>query len=480
MVKRYVAVHLSLLLPALAGAGCAADPPPDGVIEPEASLIGEGSDALTTRLRLMAANITSGTAQSYDPGHGRRIMQGVKPDIALLQEFNYGNNSADDLREFVNVTFGTGFSYYREAGAQIPNGIVSRWPIVASGEWDDGSVGNRDFAWARIDIPGPVDLWAVSVHLLTSDAGVRNTEAQSLVRSINAHVPPGDYLVIGGDFNTDSRTEACITTFRQVVVASAPYPADKNGDADTNASRGKPYDWVLVDGDLEPHETAVVIGGSTFTNGLVVDTRVYSPISEISPALSSDSGASGMQHMAVVRDFMIPDGGGGTGTPDGGGGTGVASVIINEVLVNEPGSDTDGEFVEIVNVGSATAALGGWTLSDSTTRHTFASSVSLAPSTAITVFGGAGAIPSGVSGAIAASSGALGLANGGDTITLRNTSGATVDSLTYPSSPSGSDGISLNRSPDATAGAGFVQHTTFNTSAPLSSSPGRRASGLPF
>jgi len=36
--------------------------------------------------------------------------------------------------------------------------------IVEAGEWDDPRVGNRDFAWARIDIPGPVDLWAVSVH----------------------------------------------------------------------------------------------------------------------------------------------------------------------------------------------------------------------------------------------------------------------------------------------------------------------------
>ena len=67
---------------------------------------------------------------------------------------------------------------------------------------------NRDFAWARIDMPGPKDLWVVSVHLLTSSSGVRNTEATNLVNFIKANVPAGDYLAIGGDFNTDSRTEA--------------------------------------------------------------------------------------------------------------------------------------------------------------------------------------------------------------------------------------------------------------------------------
>ncbi|XXY46081.1 endonuclease/exonuclease/phosphatase family protein [Sorangium sp. So ce269] len=267
---------------------------------------GDDETPSTVRVRLMAANLTSGTRQSYDPGHGQRIMQGLRPDIVLIQEFNYGDNGAAEIRAFVDETFGGTFSYYREDGAQIPNGIVSRYPILESGEWDDGSVSNRDFAWARIDIPGPIDLWAVSVHFLTSGSGVRRTEAQQLVATIQDTFPEGDYLVIGGDFNTDNRSEPCITTLSQVVVTSGPYPADRNGDTGTNASRGKPYDWVLVDDDLDPLETAVVIGGSTFASGLVADTRVYSPIDELSPALATDSGAASMQHMGVVRDFLLP------------------------------------------------------------------------------------------------------------------------------------------------------------------------------
>ncbi|WP_437722195.1 lamin tail domain-containing protein [Sorangium sp. So ce861] len=510
MLARFVWIRLPLLVSALAAAACAAEPPLDGEVGPEAALLGEHGDALSTRVRLMAANLTSGTNQSYDPGHGQRIMQGVKPDIVLLQEFNYGNNSTSAIRGFVDVTFGTGFSYFRESGAQIPNGIVSRWPIVESGKWDDSSVSNRDFAWARIDVPGSADLWAISVHFLTSSSGARNTEAQQLVSFIQAHVDEDDYLVIGGDFNTGSRSETCVTTLSSVVVTSGPHPVDKNGNDKTNAGRTKPYDWVLVDSDLEPLETAVVIGGSSFTNGLVVDTRVYSPLSEISPAIASDSGASSMQHMGVVRDFMIPDGsggsvssssvssssasasgsggsggGGGAGGSGGSGGSGgaggsgggTANVIINEVLANEPGSDPDGEFVEIINVGTATASIGGWKLADSTgTRHTFPAGASLAPSTAVVVYGHASAVPVGVIGAVGASTGALGLNNSTDTVTLRNATNAAVSSVTYTSALSDDDGVSMNRSTDLDGSTSFVLHTTFGGN----SSPGTRADGTAF
>lgn len=271
-----------------------------GAFEPEFWL------GTTQRLRLMAANISSGNKQSYDPGEGIRIFQGIKPDVVMIQEFNYRSNSSSDIRGFVDSTFGSSFAYYREGGAQIPNGVISRYPIVESGEWDDGQVSNRDFAWARIDLPGSIDLWAVSVHFLTSSSSKRKAEASELVGYIASKVPAGDYVVIGGDFNTDNRSEAALGALSGTVVTSGPYPADATGNGNTNASRAKPYDWVLVDDDLNAHKTATVVGSSTFDSGLVVDTRRYSPLAEISPAALGDSGATNMQHMAVVRDFLIP------------------------------------------------------------------------------------------------------------------------------------------------------------------------------
>ncbi|MFL5321013.1 MAG: endonuclease/exonuclease/phosphatase family protein, partial [Myxococcaceae bacterium] len=157
----------------------------------------------TTLVRIVAANTSSGNLQSYDPGEGIRMFEGLHPDVVLIQEFNYGTNSSTDLQTFMNVAFPPGYSFYRQPGSlQIPNGVISRFPIIASGTWDDTLVSNRDFAWARIDLPGTKDLWAVSVHLLTTSGTNRSGETSALAAFINANVPSGDFLAIGGDFNT--------------------------------------------------------------------------------------------------------------------------------------------------------------------------------------------------------------------------------------------------------------------------------------
>ncbi len=117
----------------------------------------------SVRLRIMAANISNGPFQSYpNPGPGARIFQALGPDIVLIQEFNVnassgGANDEAALRRWADDIFGADFHICREPGDdQIPNGIISRWPILACGEWEDVEVGNRDFAYARIDIPGPL------------------------------------------------------------------------------------------------------------------------------------------------------------------------------------------------------------------------------------------------------------------------------------------------------------------------------------
>ena len=191
------------------------------------------------------------------------------------------------------------------ASAQIPNGIVTRYPILASGEWTDSQVGDRDFVWAQIDLPGPNDLFAISVHLLSTGASARDLEAGELVQHIQG-LPADAFVVLGGDFNTGTRSEACVQTLSSVLVTSGPFPVDQASLDNTNINRNKPYDWVLVNGSLQAIAIAVAIGANLFDNGFVADTRVYSPISDLAPALASDSGATNMQHMAVVRDFALP------------------------------------------------------------------------------------------------------------------------------------------------------------------------------
>jgi hypothetical protein len=136
------------------------------------------------------------------------------------------------------------------------------------------------------------------------------------------------------------------------------------------------------------------------------------------------------------------------------------------------------EFVELVNSGGTAADLSGWTISDAAgVKHTFASGTSLAAGKAIVVFGGASGIPGGLTNAVACTTGTLALGNSGDTVTLKSSAGTTVDTTTYSSSLAGTDGVSMNRSPDATSGATFVLHTSVSS---LASSPGMRASGSAF
>ena len=119
-------------------------------------------------------------------------------------------------------------------------------------------------------------------------------------------VPAGDYAIVGGDLNTGSRTESCVTTLAAIVDPTAPAPVDGSGNDNTNGPRSKPHDWVMASAAMMAHEVPTVVGSTSFAHGLVVDTRVYDPIAEISPALAGDSGSSGMQHMGVVRDFYLP------------------------------------------------------------------------------------------------------------------------------------------------------------------------------
>ncbi|HEX8362630.1 MAG TPA: lamin tail domain-containing protein [Longimicrobium sp.] len=155
-----------------------------------------------------------------------------------------------------------------------------------------------------------------------------------------------------------------------------------------------------------------------------------------------------------------------------------AQVVLNEILANEPGSNVAGEFVELVNAGGTSISIAGWTIHDATgLRHTFAAGSSIAAGKAIVVFGGSGSIPAGLTNAVAASTGTLGLGNSGDQVVVKNGSGATIASYTYPSSLSGTDGVSMNRSPDTSATGSWVLHTTLST---LASSAGKRINGTAF
>jgi endonuclease/exonuclease/phosphatase family metal-dependent hydrolase len=280
--------------------------PDDAAVEAGLDAGEAGPPVVPGNLRVMAANISSGPSLVYGPAEGVRIFQGLHPDVVLIQELNVGGNSTPEIDSYVTTTFGATFTYYREPNVQIPNGIISRYPILVSGTWVDPQVANRGFAYAKLGIPGPHPLWAISLHLLSTGGTQRNAEVTELVAKVKAVVPASDYLVLGGDFNTSVRDEACITALSEIVMTAAPYPADGAGNDNTSAPRSKPYDWLLADPDLSPLRVPVVVGQQAFAAGLVFDSRVYMPLADVAPVQASDSAAVNMQHMPVVRDFRIP------------------------------------------------------------------------------------------------------------------------------------------------------------------------------
>lgn len=256
-------------------------------------------------VRVMAANL-NGNSQKYEP-FALRIFQGLQPDIVAIQEFNYSNNTASDFRSMVDTAFGTNFVYFRETNSaySIPNGVISRYPIINSGSWTDTvmSSPNRGFAWAQIDLPGTNDLYVVSVHLLTTSSANRAAESANLKTLMQASLPANAWIVLAGDFNTDSRTETAITTFGG-YLSDFPIPVDNNGNSFSSANRNAPHDYVLPGLAFTNFETATVLPSHSFPNGLVFDSNVYTPLSDVPPVLSGDS--SNAQHMAVMKDFQIP------------------------------------------------------------------------------------------------------------------------------------------------------------------------------
>ncbi len=259
---------------------------------------------------VMAANITCGSDQEYE-APAQRIFQALCPDVALVQEFNMTNGTTEAVyRSWVDQTFGTNFSYCHEplASANIPNGIISRWPIVEYGEWDDTTLSDRDFVWAKIDLPGDKYLHAVSLHIKASSGyeSQRTSETRMLTNYIaQAGWSTNDYLVIGGDFNLQTRTETALSVLTAKTVSDAHQSADQFGDKDTNSGRDKPYDLVLPSTNLNARHRSFYFGGYSYPNGIVFDTRLTWASGLPSPSLSTDSAAVNMQHMGAMKIFEL-------------------------------------------------------------------------------------------------------------------------------------------------------------------------------
>ena len=257
---------------------------------------------------VMAANITSGSNQEYED-HGNRILQALGPDVVLLQEFNMTNGTtAAAYRAWVDQNFGTNYQYCVQTGVSIPNGVVSRWPISSWGVWDDTTLTDRDFVWAKIELPGTQKLYAVSLHIKASSGyeSQRTTETRALTNYIaNAGWESGAYIAIGGDFNLQVRTETALSVLTSSIVRDTYQPADQNNNKNTNSGRDNPYDLVLPSTNLNARHRTLSLWGYNYTNGIVFDTRLTWANGLPPPSLYTNSATLNMQHMGVMKVFEL-------------------------------------------------------------------------------------------------------------------------------------------------------------------------------
>lgn len=264
---------------------------------PAVACLGESAPK-TLSLTIATANLSDNASQAYE-APGIRILQTLHPDIVGIQEFNFKAGTSQDLARKIFP----GYHFAREkGGARLPNAILSRYPILAFGQWEDPFVGNRCFAWATIGIPGPKPLHVVSVHLVQNRSASRVPEARHLLRLIRDAFPQDDYVVLCGDFNIPSRESPALAELTTWFVDD-PQPADQEGNRNTNANRSRPYDFVLPNPALARHHVPTLLAGRKFPSGLVFDSRLWAPPPP--PAEWEDSSRD-MQHMPVMKTFRIP------------------------------------------------------------------------------------------------------------------------------------------------------------------------------
>ena len=248
---------------------------------------------------IATANLSDNTSQAYGAA-GIRILQALQPDVLAIQEYNYKLGTSKDLAQRL---FGPDSHFAREkGGARLPNGVMSRYPIVAFGQWEDPYVGNRSFFWATVQIPGPKPLHVVSVHLVQNHSERRLPEARHLLELIRKQFPEGDYVALCGDFNVATRDSAALAALTNWFDDSAQ-PVDQAGNKNTNASRNRPYDYVLPNPALAPYHAPTVLAGQTFSAGLVFDSRLWNPLP---PPAEWEDTARDLQHLPVMKTFQIP------------------------------------------------------------------------------------------------------------------------------------------------------------------------------
>lgn len=253
------------------------------------------------------------------------------------------------------------------------------------------------------------------------------------------------------------------------------------------------YDPAVIDITGADESGTLTDGWSTTVNTMNPDRIIVS--GGTAAALDATSGVLLNLNVSIVGEGSTPlaftndtslgaFGNGGDLDATGGNVSAGNSLVITEVHA-DPATGSDGDanndgttdagdqFVEIVNTGSSSIDLTGYTLADEegTVVYTFGA-ITLAPDVAAVVFGGG--TPTGINGEVVTAPGGLNLDDSGGTIELNDAAGARVDGATW--GPEASAEQSVTRAPGFTDP--FEQHTLVGNGSRYS--PGASPDGNPL
>jgi uncharacterized protein (TIGR03437 family) len=297
-----------------------------------------------------------------------------------------------------------------------------------------------------------------------------------------------------------------------IIAATAPGVFTVAGDGrgegiilDAGSQTSGPFDpsdgqlrlAIFTTGVRNASRVSVSIAGQTTVAEAVASTNMPG-LDEVHALVPSQLRGSGSATLLVIAD----------GTESNPvtvviAGSALRDVMINEILADPPDGldgdanhdgvrDTSGdEFVELVNSTTRDLNLSGYLLltrnvsaTNDTVRHRFAPGTVLPAGTALVVFGGGNSDLAnpifGGAQVVKASTGGLSLVNSGAVITLQDSTGAAVASISYGTDVGlpGDTNQSLTRSPDITGS--FALHSVAAVNNPTRFSPGTRLDGKSF
>lgn len=290
-----------------------------------------------------------------------------------------------------------------------------------------------DYAWAgrpplqvrlRVSLAGHSDeLVLIVLHAKCCDDAASWTRRRDAASALKAYLDsawPSQKVWVVGDFNDDldtSITPGKPSPYASFLQDSAHYtfaslPLSQAGLASTASFPD------LIDQHLLSDEAA-----ASYLPGSAEIYRVDQSIPRYA-ATTSD-------HFPLLSRYAWP------GATQPSSPAPAETLVINEILANEPGSRTAEEFVELLNLGDSAVDLAGYSVSDSSAvRHVFEPGSTLPAGAVVVIFAGA------------ASSGGLQLNNDGDSVTLRNAAGLVVQTVSYSAGQVSRDGVSLHRTQD--------------------------------